>query len=267
MIPLYSVSTWSRSLSTTCPSAASGRPGGEPSRKLRSPSLAHWRATSPPSRSTSPTRAPASHHRRSWWRWRSGSARWTCPSHPWRNGSGSTGSSRGRSRPAKRSTRAGRSPRSGPRSVARPPPSWSGGWTSTRAMGRCAQKERWGRVCDARRRPPDLAPPKPRRPGRLRLRLRLRAGAAAAARLPPPRRPFPLRHLSKLRPRRRPRRPQGRPKRAALPGDGAGAARGRAQRQVATANRLRRLHQQRPRPRRRRPWPRALRDPLLPPAG
>ncbi len=79
---LYSVPTWSRSLSTTCPSAASGRPGGEPSRKLRSRCLAHWRATSPPSRSMSPTRAPASPHRRSWWPWRSGSERWTCPSHP-----------------------------------------------------------------------------------------------------------------------------------------------------------------------------------------
>jgi hypothetical protein len=248
LIRLYSVPTWSRSLSTTCPSAASGRPGGEPSRKLRSRSLAHSRATSPPSRSTSPTRAPASPHRRSWWPWRSGSELWICPSHPLPNGSGSTGSSRGRSRPAKRSMRAGRSPRSGPRWAARPQPSWSGGWTCTRTTGRCVRKERWGPACGARRRPPGLAPPKPCRPGRRQHLLHRRGGAAVAARLPPPRRPLPLHHQSKLRPPW-PLRPQGPPKRLAPPGEGAGAARGQALRQVATVSRRRRLRLQRPRPR------------------
>ncbi len=133
--------------------------------------------------------------------------------------------------------RAGRSLRSGHRWAARPQPSWSGGWMCTPATGRCVPRERWGPACGARRKPRGLVTPKPRRPGRRQHRPHHRAGAAVAARLPPPRRPLPRHHPSKLRPWPWPLRPQGPSKRPAPPGDGAGAARGQALRQVATVSR------------------------------
>ena len=193
-------------------------------------------------------RAPASHPRPYWSRWRSGWGRWTCPCRRWRNGNGSTGSSRGPCVRARRSTHAGRSRRSARRSAARPPRSWCGGWTSTPLTEPCALKVRSGRACAARPRrlgrEPAKAPlPRPRPP---------HAGAAAAAPRPPRRRPKLLRRQSKHRQPHRLKKP-------APPGGGEGAARGRALRPAPTASLRPRLTAPRPSrlPRRpgRRPQP------------
>jgi len=92
-------------------------------------------------------------HRPAWSRrWRRAWPRWTCPSRTWPPGSGRVGSSRSPWWLGTRSTRAGRSRRSGRRWVDPGPRSPCGGWTCTRPTARFAPKARSARACSERRR-------------------------------------------------------------------------------------------------------------------
>jgi hypothetical protein len=186
---------------------------------------------------------PASPRLRSWWRRPSGSERWTCRFRRWPNGSGSTGSFPGPSAPAKPSMRAGRSPRSGPRSAAHPPPSWCGGWTSIQPTAPCARKARWVRAYGGRPRQldPSRSPSRPRRPPRP---FRRRGGAVGVGRPRLPSLPRWLRRRLNPRPNLSPTRP-------GPPGGVAGGARGPAMERATTASR----HLKLPRPLRTPPRP------------
>ena len=152
--------------------------------------------TSHRSRSNPATARPAWRLPRWWWQWRSAWVPSTCLSPRSRSGNGSIGSSPGRCVPETRSTPAGRSRRSGPRSAGRPPRSSSGGWTSTPLTGPYALRARWAPRSGARPEPGTANARQNRRPLPPPWQ-RLRAGAGAGdlrgsmgrfqRRLPPPR--------------------------------------------------------------------------------